>query len=89
MRAEYSTLCGRDHTSFRSFYYPVKVRSSKIETNRQSKFCFKLIFHFFLYFKSMIDGDLCEKFSNLDTTKQKSIAEQLDRTPNEVIFISN
>lgn len=29
MRAEYTTLCGRDHTSFRSFYYPVKVRRKK------------------------------------------------------------
>jgi splicing factor 3B subunit 3 len=57
MRTEYTTLCGRDHTAYRSFYYPVK---------------------------SIIDGDLCEKFSNLDMAKQKSIAEELDRTPNEV-----
>jgi hypothetical protein len=40
--------------------------------------------------KCIIDGDLCEKFSNLDITKQKQIAEELDRTPNEVvIFILN
>jgi splicing factor 3B subunit 3 len=57
MRTEHSTLCGRDHTAYRSFYYPVKA---------------------------IIDGDLCEKFTNLDTNKQKSIAEQLERTPNEV-----
>ena len=25
LRTEYTTLCGRDHTTFRSFYYPVKV----------------------------------------------------------------
>ncbi len=41
-----------------------------------------------MFFKSIIDGDLCEKFSNLDMAKQKSIAEELDRTPNEVfVFI--
>ncbi|CAF0837902.1 unnamed protein product [Brachionus calyciflorus] len=57
MRTECTTLCGRDHTSFRSFYYPVK---------------------------SIIDGDLCEKFTSLDMNKQKTIAEELDRTPNEV-----
>ena len=57
MRTELSTLCGRDHTSFRSYYYPIK---------------------------SVVDGDLCEKYSNLETARQKSIAEELDRTPNEV-----
>ena len=59
MRTEYTTLCGRDHTTFRSYYYPVKA---------------------------VIDGDLCEKFSNLDTARQNTIAEELDRTPNEVTF---
>lgn len=78
MRAEYSTLCGRDHTSFRSFYYPVKV------INNKSIFILINLFHTNLK-KAIIDGDLCEKFSNLDIAKQKSIAEQLDRTPNEVI----
>jgi len=34
----------------------------------------------------VIDGDLCEKFSNLDVNKQKTIAEELDRTPIEVIL---
>lgn len=31
-----------------------------------------------------MDGDLCEQFTSLDTTKQKSIASDLGRTPNEV-----
>lgn len=57
MRTEYSTLCGRDHTSFRSYYFPIKA---------------------------IIDGDMCEKFSNLDAARQKTIADELDRTPNEV-----
>jgi len=35
--------------------------------------------------KDVIDGDLCEQFSTLDATKQKSIAEELDRTPSEVM----
>ena len=34
--------------------------------------------------KQCIDGDLCEKFSGMDVTRQKQIAEELDRTPNEV-----
>ncbi|KAL7677689.1 hypothetical protein ACOME3_003928, partial [Neoechinorhynchus agilis] len=56
MRIEYQTLCGRDHTTFRSYYFPVK---------------------------SVIDGDLCEKFVNFDLSKQKAITTTFDRTPNE------
>lgn len=57
MRAELPPLCGRDHLSFRSYYYPVR---------------------------NVIDGDLCEMFNALDAVKQKSVAEELDRTPSEV-----
>jgi len=35
--------------------------------------------------KDVIDGDLCEQFSTLDPEKQKQIAEELDRTPMEVM----
>ena len=48
---------GRDHLSFRSYYYPVK---------------------------SVIDGDLCEQYNNLEPAKQRAIAEELDRTTAEV-----
>ena len=34
--------------------------------------------------KDVIDGDLCEQFNTLEPHKQKSIAEELDRTPAEV-----
>lgn len=34
--------------------------------------------------KSVIDGDLCEKFSALPIDRQRSIANELDRTPNDV-----
>ena len=57
MRGENPPLCGRDHLSYRSSYYPIK---------------------------NVIDGDLCEQFNTLDPNKQKSIAEELDRTPAEV-----
>lgn len=57
MRAENPPLCGRDHLSYRSYYFPVK---------------------------SLVDGDLCEQYNTLDAAKQKSIAEELDRTPAEV-----
>lgn len=54
MRSEHSPLCGRDHLSFRSYYYPLKVRtiastSVEIQTwfevmvnrqfNEQDSFC--------------------------------------------------
>ena len=32
----------------------------------------------------MIDGDLCEHFNSIDPSKQKTIAEELDRIPAEV-----
>lgn len=57
MRSENPPLCGRDHLSFRSYYYPLK---------------------------NVIDGDLCEQFNAIDAAKQKSIAEDLDRTSSEV-----
>uniref|UniRef100_T1J553 Splicing factor 3B subunit 3 n=1 Tax=Strigamia maritima TaxID=126957 RepID=T1J553_STRMM len=57
MRSENPPLCGRDHLSYRSYYYPVK---------------------------NVIDGDLCEQFNSIDPNKQKSITEDLDRTPSEV-----
>lgn len=31
-----------------------------------------------------MDGDLCEQFTSLDPAKQKTIANDLGRTPNEV-----
>ena len=35
--------------------------------------------------KDVIDGDLCEEFSDMDLQKQKSIADELDRGIAEVI----
>ena len=31
-----------------------------------------------------ISGDLCEQYNTLEASKQKSIAEELDRTPADV-----
>jgi len=57
LRGENPPLCGRDHLSYRSYYFPVK---------------------------NVIDGDMCEQYNSLELGKQKSIAEDLDRTPAEV-----
>mmetsp|Transcript_40246 Transcript_40246/g.35778 ORF Transcript_40246/g.35778 Transcript_40246/m.35778 type:complete len:130 (+) Transcript_40246:1505-1894(+) len=35
--------------------------------------------------RNVIDGDLCEQFNKLDYDKQKVLAEELDRTPAEVL----
>lgn len=34
--------------------------------------------------QNVIDGDLCEQFNSMEPIKQKSVAEELDRTPPEV-----
>lgn len=34
--------------------------------------------------QNVIDGDLCEQYNSMDPHKQKSVAEELDRTPPEV-----
>jgi splicing factor 3B subunit 3 len=34
--------------------------------------------------QNVIDGDLCEQFNSIDLSKQKQIAEELDRLPSEV-----
>jgi len=35
--------------------------------------------------KGCIDGDLCEQYFSLDAAKQKTIADELARTPNDVL----
>lgn len=44
--------------------------------------------YLFLIFRmplqNIMDGDLCEQFTSLDPAKQKTIATDLGRTPNEV-----
>ncbi|KAL5021527.1 hypothetical protein ScPMuIL_000682 [Solemya velum] len=57
MRTEHPPLCGRDHLSFRSYYFPIK---------------------------NVIDGNLAEMFNSMEPSKQKNLAEELDRTPSEV-----
>ncbi|KAK9814939.1 hypothetical protein WJX73_002520 [Symbiochloris irregularis] len=39
----------------------------------------------YLPIKDVIDGDLCEQFSQVPLDKQKAMAEELDRTPGEVL----
>ena len=43
-----------------------------------------VIYPFLSLLQNTIDGDLCEMYNAMDPAKQKSIAEELDRTPNEV-----
>jgi len=33
----------------------------------------------------VIDGDLCEQFGQLEPARQRAIADELDRTPSEVM----
>ncbi|KAF1317873.1 Pre-mrna-splicing factor rse1, partial [Globisporangium splendens] len=40
---------------------------------------------YFIPVKNVTDGDLCEQFVSLSPEKQKSVAEDLDRTPSEVL----
>ena len=35
--------------------------------------------------KDVVDGDLCEQFSQLSADKQRAVAEELERTPGEVL----
>ena len=72
LRIEATPLCGRDHIMFRSFYAPVKVKIKKKNL-------------YTLFFKNVIDGDLCEQFSLMSYNKQKVLSEELDRTPAEVL----
>jgi len=37
--------------------------------------------------QNVLDGDLCEMFNALDASKQKTVAEELDRTPSEVLSL--
>lgn len=42
------------------------------------------VFSIIFVIQSVIDGDLCEFFNSLDSSKRRNIAEELDRTPAEV-----
>lgn len=35
--------------------------------------------------KDVVDGDLCSQYPTLPASKQRAIAEELDRTPGEVL----
>tara|TARA_R110002050_G_scaffold142042_2_gene267255 strand:+ start:1363 stop:1542 length:180 start_codon:yes stop_codon:yes gene_type:complete len=35
--------------------------------------------------QDVVDGDLCEQFIMLDASKQRKIADELERTPAEVL----
>ena len=35
--------------------------------------------------KDTIDGDLCDQFANMDFSKQRALAEELDSTPFEIV----
>jgi splicing factor 3B subunit 3 len=58
LRQEHPPLSGRDHTAFRSSYFPVR---------------------------STVDGDLCSQFPSMPGAKQRAVAEELERTPGEVL----
>lgn len=60
MRQEYATtsLCHRDHLSYRSYFQPVR---------------------------HTIDGDLCERFTSMAPAKQREFADDVDRTPAEIV----
>lgn len=40
---------------------------------------------FYFPVKNCIDGDYCEQFFNLSNEKQKLVAQELDRTPAEIL----
>lgn len=88
MRSENPPLCGRDHLSYRSYYFPVRVSYTNVYVAQHVLHIFvrTLIFIVFClnFLKNVIDGDLCEQYNSIDPSKQRNIAEELDRTPNEV-----
>lgn len=81
MRSEFPPLCGRDHLSFRSYYFPVKVgvRGRPLSPRPRLGRHLSLV-----CVQNVIDGDLCEQYNSMDPHRQKSVAEELDRTPPEV-----
>lgn len=85
MRSENSPLCGRDHLSYRSYYFPVRVSSALLYSYLSLPVFLRACVNCVnCEFQNVIDGDLCEQYNSIDPSKQKSIAEELDRTPNEV-----
>jgi len=80
MRSENPPLCGRDHLSYRSYYFPVKVS----ELINSFFFLQYLVTDFLFLMQNVCDGDLCEQYNSIDIAKQKSIAADLDKTPAEV-----
>ena len=39
----------------------------------------------FVPVKGVVDGDLCEYFTKLPLAKQKEIADEMDRSPGEIV----
>ena len=105
LRSENAPLCGRDHLSYRSYFFPVKVSFSfdhKIHVCilhfvnlSPVRFHARLTADVSLWLNEMllhipqnvIDGDLCEQFNSMESSKRRNIAEELDRTPAEVCLL--
>lgn len=72
---------------FFAFFF-LNMITGKIKRRENcSERCFKLLLIRLLCWsvlQNVIDGDLCEQFNSMDPHKQKSVAEELDRTPPEV-----
>lgn len=84
MRSEFPPLCGRDHLSFRSYYFPVKVGPGGCCPGGVVPGVWSTCVLTWVLLQNVIDGDLCEQYNSMDPHKQKSVAEELDRTPPEV-----
>lgn len=91
------SLVGRDHVSFRSYFLPVKVRGwLGAESGVSAARCFSrpppcakrpppAFPPSHPSAQDVIDGDLCEVFASLPLSRQRALAEDLDRTPHEVM----
>lgn len=89
LRAKAPPLCGRHHIAYRSSFIPVKVRGVVCQTpdHTQRLTCSPVCpcaVPVSLR-QAVIDGDYCERFSQLPSEKQRDIAEELDRRPADVL----
>jgi splicing factor 3B subunit 3 len=79
LRTENQSLVGRDHLAYRGcqllLFFPIRFLDMLNV----------VLFSDYAPPKAVIDGDLCETFARLPTSKQAQIASELDRTVPEVL----
>lgn len=84
MRQEWPSLCKRDHLSYRYVTPSFKMKQAFIAHYAILSYC-TFTSSYYNPVRFTVDGDICERYGAMPYSKQKELADDLNRTPAEVL----